>query len=222
MEIDIFTSMMSTETEEKFREKIEKVFAIEPTFHSSIFALNKSLQTLFVDEDNLVIVDNHAEMTEIGIVREDILQQFGTFPLGQNQIIREIQNKLKLENIEQAQSMFNLFLAKKIDKSLYTKVKEVVDKFKSEWFEFFAKTLEELAKKENLPEKIFINTHRSTKIIKTSLILENKLNGLTKRHEPFTEIEFNDVTLRQYLDSPKNSDKALSLMTIYAQLLIQA
>jgi len=218
-EVEIWSSAVSSDVKSKFIESINRVFSVEPTFHSSIFSLYKLTKGLYPNEDNAIIIDIGGETTEIGIVKNDVLEQFATFPIGENEMLRTLGQEMNTPGIDQTYNIFNMYFDGKLDSKTDKKVSEILNAPRTKWFKGFASTLEELSKSGLLPNTLFISANRDLQSWVYEEIFKNGLNNLTHGHAVFNGISLDEHEVSKYIDSRGgNLDTALGLQVLFTRM----
>jgi hypothetical protein len=109
----------------------------------------------FTKDSNFMIMDVTGEVTDITLVRGDIITNTVTIPTGRNFIIRQIAKDFNIST-EIAESTLRLYLSKKLTDETGGKMSEIMASVESEWAIYIENALTELAPDMNLPSKMFI------------------------------------------------------------------
>lgn len=113
------------------------------------------IRDLFTKESNFIIMDVTGEVTDITLVKGDIIIDTVTIPSGRNFIVRQIAKNFNVST-EIAESTLRLYLSKKLEEETSTKMAEVVVAVENEWSVYIENALTELAPDMNLPSTMFI------------------------------------------------------------------
>jgi hypothetical protein len=153
IEINLFRSYSSKETIKKVKEvissELKQIRQVE--FSTSTMEIYESLKDLFINEDNLIFLNIGGEVTEIGIIENDILIHFATIPMGSHLFSRELDTFItERGNLSTLKFLGDKATDEKLDKIKLAKIEETKNVWKDEIFQ----ALEE--EKGELPEKVFV------------------------------------------------------------------
>ncbi len=113
------------------------------------------IRDLFTKEQNFIIMDVTGEVTDITLVRGDIITDTVTIPSGRNFIIRQIAKSFGVST-EIAESTLRLYLSKKLEDETGKKMADIIVAVESEWAVYIENALTELSPDMNLPSKMFL------------------------------------------------------------------
>ncbi len=155
LELSIFMSI----SPEKILKSIEDIvwhFSHAPVFFSSfLFASFVGVRDAFAGERDYLIVDVAGEMTDIGLVKNNILSESASFPRGKNFVIRKVASGLKRSGPDTL-SLINLTISGTIDEGTKPKVEALLSKARAEWLSSFQRTLANISSALSLPSTIFL------------------------------------------------------------------
>jgi len=156
LEMIVSMSMSSHQVLEKMKESLLRHFHSEDIKFSSFgMASFTAVRDIFSEEENFFLIDIAGEMTDISVIKEDVLAESISFPLGRNFMIRKIANKLNCD-LNEAKSFISLYKDEHAEKNIEKKLEPIMQKLKTEWLEEFQKSLLSLSKNSSLPSTIFI------------------------------------------------------------------
>lgn len=97
VKIDVYSSFIKRETHGVLINTIKKYFPKTKEFlcKTSPMVFVQAINKFMVREDNEIFINVTGEITEIGIIEDDALVQFATFPIGIHDFVRVIQPKIK-------------------------------------------------------------------------------------------------------------------------------
>lgn len=155
IEIDVYISYISNQTKMMLSDLIRKFFYTCPIskFVTSPILHLDSIKRFMIKEDNLAFIHVDNEITEIGIIENDSLSFFITFPIGIHDFLKSINSIVKTYD-------YNLLYQKEIlikspiQKEQFELVKSNWEKSIIESFNIF---------KGNIPKKILLKTNSKTK-----------------------------------------------------------
>lgn len=138
------------------REKIERVASGEhAALHSFSIAYYDAIRDLRPDIEDFLIADLSGEMTEVVRVREGILGETISFPLGKNFLMRA----LMLEYNAPAAEVFSRvsLLSQKVhDEAASAKLSRDIKPFLKQWIDEYAKAVHVLARGLLVPSTLFL------------------------------------------------------------------
>ena len=133
IEISVYVSMMSRVVKKDLESIISKGFHNNfIDFHSYSFALFDSTRGLNIERDGFVVVDVESELTEVIAVKNGIIEETASFPLGKNFLLRKISEEFNTMH-EEAVSYLSMHKDNTGSKEVMLKIKTAVDKANAEW-----------------------------------------------------------------------------------------
>ncbi|MEY4440813.1 MAG: hypothetical protein RLY49_439 [Candidatus Parcubacteria bacterium] len=97
VQIDVYSSFIAKDTYSMLKDILKQYFPESKTAHckTSPMAIVENTTRFMIKEDNLVFVHVSGEITEVGIIQDDALVQFATFPIGIHDFLRALQTNIK-------------------------------------------------------------------------------------------------------------------------------
>jgi hypothetical protein len=123
----------------------------EILFHSRLFALFSTMRDV-VSDKNFILIDISGEITDIAIVIQGIIMETASFPLGINQVIRQLATKAG--GLKAAISQ--LAMIKDGHLEVANPANNALAASKAGWVKACSATLEQLAQKTLIPENFFV------------------------------------------------------------------
>lgn len=124
-----------------------------------------------------LMIDIGGEVSEASLIRDGIIINAFSFPLGAHSVIREIAQNFK-SNIDEAESMYEAFLDKRISLKLSDKIKHVLSNIQVKWTAYTRGILEKIALNYILPQDIVILGIKSTSHLFSQILDEKEIAGL--------------------------------------------
>ena len=113
IDITLFMSMISDEIRRKVRDIIEKIFNTDNILYNSFALASFSVtRDVFSAEKDFLLMDISGEVSDIMLIRDDVIVKTSTFPLGSNFLIRKTAEALNIIP-EEAHSLIRLFFEQK-------------------------------------------------------------------------------------------------------------
>ena len=156
LEMTIFISMSPEQILKKVEETTRRHFHFEDIKFSS-FVLSSFLvaRDMHINQENFLLIDIGGEVTDISMVKKNILHESISFPLGRNFIIRGVASALGC-SLSEAQSYISLLQDEHATEFVAKKLKPVISKFQLEWLYEFQKSLANLSKDISIPATIYL------------------------------------------------------------------
>lgn len=193
IEMVVFISMSG----EKILKKI--VGAISRHFHSedirfSSFAMASFTvaRDMFMHQDNFLLVDIAGEVTDISLIKKDVLSESISYPLGRNFIIRGVADSLSC-TLSEAKSFVSLYKDEHATESVEKRLEPIMKKLKVKWLDGFQQSLVNLSNDISVPSTIFITVDQDLTDFFSEIIKTEQFNQYI-----LTESEFKII----FLDAP--------------------
>ena len=213
LEMTIFISMSGEEVLEKIKGTIGKYFYSDNIkFSSFAIASFTVARDLFVEQDNFLLMDIGGEVTDISMVKKDILRSSISFSLGSNFFIRNIASNLNC-SLNEAISYMSLYKDGHIVDSALLKIEPIINKLKAEWLKKFQESLANLSNDISIPAIIFLTVDPELVNFFTEIIKSEQFNQYTLTESKFKVVFLGIQTLAGIV-SFKNDVKRDSFLTI--------
>ena len=156
LEAHLYVSMSAGQVLQALRQKVRKELGLDNVFFNSFsLAAFDTIRDMYSQKQNFIFIDVGGEMTDVSVVRNGILVETESFPLGKNFLIRTAASELQTESIE-ALSSFGLYMEDKMTNAGKRKIQGVLAHVEEEWREAFYKTLGSIAAHITIPGTVFI------------------------------------------------------------------
>lgn len=156
LEMTIFLSVSEEQVLEKIEEVVEKHFHHKEikfsTFLMTSFAVARDM---FVHQDNFLLVDIGGEMTDISMIKKDVLSESISFPMARNFIIRGVASGMNCP-LPEAKSLLSLYKDGHATEATEKVLGPIITKLKSDWLRKFQESLAALSRDISIPATIFI------------------------------------------------------------------
>lgn len=160
VEIEIFVSFIPYEIKDRLSFFVDKknVWRIKRTSNSCILSSYSFLRDLFSDKNDFVYIDIGFNLTDIYIVREDIIHGIISFPLGERGIIESISKRTNTLP-EIIKSSLNMNCSLGCDEATTKNIQNLVRTGLSTWLFKFRSTVSKICNEKDIPSNIFIITN---------------------------------------------------------------
>jgi len=222
LEMTVFISMSIEQILKKIEETIFKHFHNENIkFSSFVMASFTVARDIFMDQDNFLLVDIAGEVTDISMIKKDILINSISYPLGYNFMIRGVAENLNC-TLSEAESFISLYKDGHAVESVEKKLEPVINKLKTKWLSRFQESLVNLSDDISVPATIFITVDQDLTSFFSKIIKNEQFNQYTLT-EPEFRIIFLDVKILNGITAFKdnvNRDPFLIIESIYLNRFI--
>ncbi len=161
--LSVYSSYISAHIHTSFMEAFKKHLpeSKHTTYVTSPLLILDNIKRFMVREDNVTFLYIGGEITEVGVIEDDSLSHFATFPIGKHDFLREIQTQTKTYD-------YNALYQKEIRIKSLSQQKSF-DALKQKWSLLITQSLQLFNK--NVPSKVLIITDSKTKDFFTDLLL---------------------------------------------------
>ena len=180
IELEIFVSFIPYEIKDKLSFFVDKknIWGIKRTSNSCILSSYSFLRDLYSDKNDFVYIDIGNNLTDIYIVKEDIIHGIISFPLGEKEIIKSISKRTNILP-EIIKSKLNLNCSIGCDEASIKEVGNLVKTGLSMWLFKFRNTVSRICNEKDLPNNIFMITNTDlTKLFANELKNNENFNLL--------------------------------------------
>jgi cell division ATPase FtsA len=222
LEMVVFISMSGDQVLKKMEETISRHFhSKEIKFSSFAMASFVVARDMFVQQDNFLLVDIAGEVTDISMIKKDILSDSISYPLGYNFIIREVANNLNC-TLNEAKALISLYKDEHAEKATEEKLEPIISKLKTEWLKGFQQALVNLSEDISIPATIFITVDKELADFFSKIIKTEQFNQYTLTESEFQIIFLGAETLHHIVSfkNDLNRDPFLAIESIYINRFI--
>ena len=116
-----------------------------------------TIRDLFMEVSDFIIMDITGEVTDMTLVKDNVIAQTISFPSGRNFIIRQIAKAFSTSP-EVAESTLHIHMLKKSGDLVYNRLAEIFNSMEQEWSGYLEKTIQELSLEFALPSKVYLTS----------------------------------------------------------------
>lgn len=204
LEMTIFVSMSGEYVLEKLKETIGKHFyAHDIKFSSFAVASFTIVRDLFINQENFLLIDIGGEVTDISMIKKDILRSSISFALGKNFLTRGVASLLDC-SLGEAVSYLSLYKEGHISDSEFTKIEPIINKLKTEWLSKFQESLVNLSNDISIPATIFLTVDQDVLDFFTETIKSEQFNQYTLTESKFKIVFLGNQTITNAVSFDKN------------------
>lgn len=194
LEMWILISMSGEQILKKFEETVEKVFSVPVKFSSftlSLFTLARDVEPSL---ENFILMDIGGEVTEISMVKKNVLHASASFPQGHNFFARRLSVALR-HPLGEVDSLFSLFKAGHAEKSLHKKIAPIADELKKEWSGNLSRVLHELSGDISMPSSVYLSADGNWADFFMEIIHDEEFNQYDATDSKFSVVFLNPQML---------------------------
>ncbi len=156
MKAYIYMSLGMKKMVDEIRNIILENFGDRPIlFHTLPFVISSVLDDVIHPEGGYIFADIGGEMSDISLVRDDVLEETVSFPFGRNSILRKISSEFKT-SFKEASSLAEKFGSGRMDSSDTQKITPIMEAAKKEWTLLLRQALVELSGRGPLSKDFFL------------------------------------------------------------------
>ncbi len=217
LEMTIFVSISPEQVLKKIENTIIKYFHTKEVKFSSFTLTSFAIvRDIFVNQENFLLVDIDGEMTDISMVKNNILHESISFPLGLNFMVRKIAATFH-SSLDEAKSIISLFKDGHATLSEVKKLSPIMESLKQEWLIKFQESLASLSKDISVPANIYLVSDKKMADFFSETIKTEQLNQYTLTESKF-KIVFLDTEIFHEMATFKGDitrDPGLTIDSIY-------
>lgn len=203
VEVTLFVSIGSEKTIKLIEDKVLRIFHNNIEFSSFSLASFVAIRDIF-NESNFLSIDITGEVTDVSMVKNNVLMKNTAFPLGRNFLIRRIASGLNT-TVEEAISLFSMFNEDKNDPLTSDKLSKILTEAKKEWIASFTEVLHLFSRDFSVPYSVFITADNDVQEWFMSAINEENFGQFTLINNEF-EIKILNEKLMSKFCSIKSDD----------------
>ncbi len=223
LEMTIFISMSPEKILSQIENTIKHYFSIkEITFSSFLMAFFSVIRDIYEHKDNFLLVDIGGEVTDISMVKKNILKESVSFPLGRNSIIRGVASFLGC-SLDEARSAISLYKDGHADSATIKKLEPIINKLKTEWLEKFQTSLPTLSNDISISASIYMAIDKDFVDFFSKIIKTEQFNQYTLTESKF-EVTVLDTSMFQgmiYFGDDALRDPFLTIDSVYINRLLK-
>lgn len=165
-------------------------------FHSHAFIIYNTLRNLFLNLSSFVFIDVSAEVTEIGVVKNNLLSSVATLPQGKRSLIEAFAKSCNMD-YQNAVSSLAMLSRGELDDKCTMKYSDILKIEAAKWSDNIKKVFADISGTDCLPSKIFVLSDTDiqstiSSIFKSETLKESCLQGKSGDIIEFNYKLFND------------------------------
>jgi len=156
LDLYVYMSMGKAKVKEKIEDVLGESFAGSPViFRTFPFVVFNTLKLSTDTREGFVFVDIAGEVTDISLVRREVLEEIISFPMGRNFVLRKIGKALNTL-IKETSSVLSRLERGHSEEGATKKISKAMSDAKDEWCDIFKKAVGEVSEVSPLPQNLFV------------------------------------------------------------------
>lgn len=200
VQIALYVSIAPSKIADTVRDRVTKKFH-HPIPELRAFPFASFIVTRdFFHEKNFLLLDISGEVTDVSVVRDNLLQETASFPCGKNFLLRKLSSALRCSP-EEAISTFRMSKAGLLEDSAQKKVLDAFSEIGKEWRNEFQKTLQSITPTTAfLPHNVFIASDEDVSAWFSENIQDEDVSQFYLSDQTFTVRHLNSKLLSPFCD----------------------
>jgi len=199
--IQVYASYVSKNIYEQIQKTIKDSYTLISTieYSTSPILISEHIKSFMVQEDNVCFVYVGGEITEVGIIEDDSITTYKTFPIGKHDFLREFNSTTK---------SYDYDLLYQNEMQLKTKAKqESFESLKKKWRDLLTENLFSLGS--STPNKIILISDTKTRDFFSQLINQYVHDDETRSYTRYRIINFDISYLKDIIlyKTPTNTNE---------------
>lgn len=179
LDMTIFISMGGEDILKKIEETIKKHFhAKRITFSSLALSSFAVIRDIYSKKENFLLINIGGEVTDISMIKNNILRESISFPCGINFMIRGVASLFPC-SLGEAESYISLFKDGHAADSVAKTLAPIINKLKMEWLRQFQDSLSNLSNDISVPADIYLTVDKEMASFFSETIKTEQFNQYT-------------------------------------------
>ena len=213
VDMTLFISMSPEQVLSGFKNVIKKYFHHDTVkFSSFTMASFAVMKNIFPDQPNFLLIDVGGEVTDISMVKKNVLRESISFAMARNFMIRGVSGALGCSEAE-AESYLALLTAGHAEGPTESKLRPIVDKLKLDWLKSFQDSLANLSKDISVPYTIYLSADKDMLNFFGKIIEAEQFNQYTLTESKFKIVFLDTETLHGVAEFEKDTERDPLIMT---------
>ena len=180
------------------------------------------IRDYFAEESNFMLMDITNEVTDITIVKNDIITDTASFPCGRNFMIHQIAKASDIST-EIALSSVYMYMQSKTHDAVSKKLEELIENSEKEWAIYLEDTLHTLSPDMIFPRNLYITASSDTAPLFMGFLRLPKADSTTDFRKNIHIVHINDNNLSSFYDSESKmiEDEFIAILAIFCNKMFQ-
>jgi hypothetical protein len=153
-------------------------------FASFTLASFTIVRDMNIEKENFLLLDIGGEVTNISMVKKNMLRESASFPLGRNFLTRGVASGMGCTQSE-AKSFISLFKDGHAEATVSEKMTLIMNQLRTEWLKYFQESLANLSNDISIPSTIYMTTDKDLADFFSQTIKAEQFNQYTLTDSKF-------------------------------------
>ncbi len=223
LEMSIFVAISPKYVVDQIKNLISEKF-LSKKIHTHSFSLASflSIRDLFKNEEDFLFLDMGGEVTDVSFVKNGVLQEVYSFPIGRNFFIKEIMKILNSTH-DIAISTLKMFGEEKLETPDIFKLEKVIKKANKKWSKELEKAMLKLSHGGLSPRNIYLMADNEMVNILNKAIKEAEFTDLVfpDYNEASNVISLDSSKMKEFCGCSGDIDIFLEIETVFINRLFE-
>ncbi|OGI95055.1 hypothetical protein A2917_01590 [Candidatus Nomurabacteria bacterium RIFCSPLOWO2_01_FULL_42_17] len=185
VEMTIFFSIAGEQILAGIEEVVKKYFHFKDIkFSSFALASFAVVRDVYRESENFLLIDIGGEVTDISMVKKNILRESMSFPLGFNFMVRGVAS-MSSSSLVEAKSLISLWKDGHAGDAVVKNIGPVMEKLKMDWLTKFQESLANLSNDISIPATIYLAVDKDLADFFSEIIKNEQFNQYTLTESKF-------------------------------------
>lgn len=214
LDMTIFTSFARHSSVEQIKNIIEKYFGLDHVdIHSQSLVSFSVIGDTWKNTERYIIADITSELTELVSVRNGILSEASSFPMGKQYLLSKIGESLGVTS-EVAASFIKMKKDGTLDMKILSKIDQAIQSVEKDWLKAFTDSLSVMSSSNSLPNTFFLFAPKDIASIFSSFISNEEYQQFSFADGKFEVHEVSTADLAPYCTNGLGINPDVSIMIL--------
>lgn len=226
-EIYLYTSLGVKSIQEKLKEYIEHIFGgVSVRFQSFPFMAFNALKRIMSLDNGLLLIDIGGEITEIVLIRDGILEETISFPLGENALVRRISSVFRFSP-EESFSLLVQYSRGDLHDATREKTRKIIEEAAVKWCQLLKDSMKKTSGFQFLPQNFLFIGGRAASVMKefTHCVIKDSVRCVKMEETTFSTGFLLAEALKKHFNFKRGFDEdkdiLLMLEVLFADKLMR-
>jgi hypothetical protein len=223
LEMSLYISMAPKRVLSAVTSRVAKIFGSR-TIRFGSFSLTAftTIRDVFSHRSDFLFMDISGEVSDVSLVKNSVLLETASFPLGKNFLLRRIASGLNTVP-EEVSSLFTMYQEGKATDAVKRKIERILEESKTEWIKSFAQALRSLSDDLALPNTIFFTSDNDVAQWFVGCLKAAELGEFTGTGAPFDVTFLDDVIMEKFstFNPQTERDPFIIVESLFADRIIE-
>ena len=221
LDINVFTSYSRADSIKRIEDILSSNLHLHNIhIHSQSLVSFSAINDIYPAVKDYAVIDITSALTEVLIIRETILKDNGSFPLGRFFLMQSIAKSMNSESLDTAETLIESYLAQKLNDETKQKMEIAIKDAETEWLSSFSGILKHLAVNGSLPSVFYLFAPHDISLIFKKFIESEEYQQFALAEGKFEVriVSTTDTSSLCDIDKDVNSNQDLDISIIVGTL----